>query len=60
MSLHKIIKQVFIVCLSLFLLLELSAQTNDSKEVPIRFFISTLQIGYINHNSDAISEGLFI
>ena len=60
MSLHKIIKQVFIVCLSIFLSLELSAQTNDSAEVPIRFFMPALQIGYINHNSDAISEGLVI
>ncbi len=60
MSLHKIITQVFIAYLSVFLSLELSAQTNDSTEVSIRFFMPALQIGYINHNSDAISEGLVI
>lgn len=60
MSSNKIIAPIFIVCLSVGLSLELSAQTNDSTEVPVRFFMPALQLGYINHNADAISEGLVI
>ena len=45
---------------SVSLSLELSAQTNESTEDSARFFMPALQIGYINHNSELISECLVI
>ena len=60
MNSNRIIIQVFTIFLSLFLSTEISAQTNDSTEVSTRFFMPALQMGYINHNSNIISEGLII
>ncbi len=57
---NRIILKVFTLIISVSLSLELSAQTNESTEVSTRFFMPALQIGYINHNSDIISEGLVI
>lgn len=57
---NRILLKVFTLLLSVTMWQELSAQTDDSTEVSARFFMPALQIGYINHNSDIISEGLVI
>ncbi|GAA4835881.1 hypothetical protein [Algivirga pacifica] len=38
----------------------LSAQTNDSTKILDRFFMSSIQLGYINNRSEQLSAGLFI
>ena len=57
---NRFFLKVFTLLLSITMWQELSAQTNDSTEASTRFFMPALQIGYINHNSDIISEGLVI
>jgi len=57
---NRIILKVFTLIVSISVSLDLFAQTNESTEVSTRFFMPALQIGYINHNSDIISEGLVI
>lgn len=56
----RIILKIFTLIVSVLLSLELSAQTNESPEISTRFFMPALQMGYINHNSNIISEGLVI
>ncbi|MFT6277911.1 MAG: hypothetical protein ACJAU0_000728 [Flavobacteriales bacterium] len=56
----NIIIQFFTVFLCVSLWTKLSAQTNDSTETSTRFFMPALQMGYIHHNSDIVSEGLVI
>ena len=60
MNSNRIIIQFFTIFLSISLSAKLSAQTNDLTKVSTRFFMPAIQIGYINHNSDIISEGLII
>lgn len=60
MTSNRVFLKVFALFLSVTMWQELSAQTNDSAETSTRFFMPALQIGYINHNSDIISEGLVI
>lgn len=57
---NRIILKVFTLIVSVSLSLKVSAQTNESIESSTRFFMPALQIGYINHNSDIISDGLVI
>lgn len=60
MLLNRNLLKIFTLFLSVTMWQELSAQTNDSTEISTRFFMPALQIGYINQNSDIISEGLVI
>lgn len=53
----KNILQIFVALLSLSSFLELSAQT-DSDKASTRFFMPSLQVGYIGHNSSIITRGL--
>jgi hypothetical protein len=57
---NKISIQIFTVFLCVSLWTKLSAQTNDSTETSTRFFMPAIQMGYIHHNSDIVSEGLVI
>ena len=60
MRLYRVILKIFALIVSVSLSLVISAQANESAEVSTRFFMPALQIGYINHNNNIISDGLVI
>lgn len=57
---NRVFLKVLTLWLSVMICQEVAAQSNDSADSSIRFFMPALQMGYINHNSNTISEGLVI
>lgn len=52
--------KIILILLGIVFSTEIFAQDSISAENSTRFFMPSLQMGYINHNSEVISEGLII